>query len=249
LIDLNCHVLPGEEDGPANDDEAVKLLAAMVADGVDTAAVTPFIPAGAPADMPTRTRDRIRALREAARGEQLPALLPGAEVDLAWALGVSETDLQHASLGGLGKTLLVRVPEGETPPDFDDLLQSLKLRGYMLVLARPERSKAYQSASDRIGRLVASGVLLQLEASSLVSDDDPRARRFAQVLLQEGAAHVIAGSAGGRLSVATDNAQELIGQRAKWMTTAAPAALLAGAPLPDPPPIALGSKRRFGLKR
>jgi protein-tyrosine phosphatase len=241
LIDLHCHALPGDEGGPADLAEGVALLHALAADGVDTVAVTPYIRDGAPAEVAAGTRERVAELRSAARGADVPALLPGAEVDLGWALSAPDEALRHATFGGLGKTLMVRTPTHETRADFDDMLLNLTLRGYGVLLAQPERSPSYQAAPARLGRLVAEGVLVQLAAGSLVAPSRAREHRLAIALIQEQAAHVIASSAHGmkdgppRMAEAVAAAAKAAGQRAQWMATAAPAAILAGAPLPDPP--------------
>ena len=242
MIDLHCHALPDGEDGPADEAEGLELLRRLGADGVDTVAITPYIRDGEPPEKAAQTRERIAALRAAARGDSaMPALLPGAEVDLGWAQDAPEDALRQATYGALGKTLLIRTPPHDVARSFDDDLVNLTMRGYRIVLAHPEHSASYQAAPARLARLVAAGLLIQIAAPSLMAARGDRSGRLARALLQESMAHVIASNAHGlggdgpRLADAVKIAENAVGARARWMVTDAPAAILAGAALPPAP--------------
>jgi protein-tyrosine phosphatase len=242
VIDLNCHALPGREgDGPADEAESIALLSALAQEGVEVAAITPYLAQGTPADDLNAIRDELTSLRKAASAAGVPGLIPGAELDLGWALSATDDALKRASLGGLGSTLLVRSPLRGATLDFDDMLLNLTLRGYRVVLAHPESNRGYQDHPRRLARLLREGVLVQIDAGSLNADEKSRARRMALALLHEGGAHVIASNAHGArsgppgLAAAVEVAEEIAGARARWMVTDAPAAILAGAALPPAP--------------
>ena len=40
-VDIHCHILPGVDDGPATEDDAVALCRALAADGITTVCATP----------------------------------------------------------------------------------------------------------------------------------------------------------------------------------------------------------------
>jgi protein-tyrosine phosphatase len=250
LIDLHCHVLPGDDDGPADEAESAELLLALASDGVDVAAVTPYVPAGASKDVGAEIRDRVAELRKSTRGPGVPALIPGAELELGWALSATEEQLRSVTYGHLGNTLLVRSPYRGTTEDFDDILLNLTLRGFRVLLAHPECNRAYQDQPMRLGRLVHHGVLIQVNAGSLLAEEGSRARRMALALLQEDAAHVIASNARAlrpsppRLADAVRAAEAVCGPRARWMVSDVPAAILGAADLPPAP---RGTAPRRGL--
>jgi protein-tyrosine phosphatase len=88
-------------------------------------------------------------------------------------------------------------------------------------------------------------VLVQLTAASVVGGG--RAGRLSARLIADGHAHVIASDmhrAGGRRAALREAAGD---ERTRWMVTAAPAAILAGEPLPAPP--AVEPRRRRGWLR
>jgi tyrosine-protein phosphatase YwqE len=95
-------------------------------------------------------------------------------------------------------------------------------------------------------QLVEQGILVQITASALASNDRrSRSRRLARDLLREGNAHIIASDSHGAiqrapLSAGVRAASDLAPARARWMVTEAPHAVVMGNPLPqapvDPPP-------------
>ena len=251
LIDVHCHVIPGIDDGPADDSESAALLEALAADGVDMVAATPHFRGDHPAVTPevvAAESTRMGALADT------PQVIAGGEVGIDWLTRASEPDLLRATYGQLGKDILLETPAGPLPSQFYDAVFRLKAHGLRIVLAHPERSITFQEQPGKLGELVADGVLVQVNASSLLTTArGSRARSLAFALLDEGAAHLIASdahSAGWRpplLSAAVERAEARIGARARWMVTAAPAAVVAGAPLPPAP--RTGGGRGGFLKR
>jgi tyrosine-protein phosphatase YwqE len=89
--------------------------------------------------------------------------------------------------------------------------------------------------------MVEQGVLVQITASALASSERrSRSRRLARDLLRDGHAHVIASDSHGAiqraaLSQGVAAASELAPNRAQWMVTEAPHAIVMGEPLPEAP--------------
>ena len=71
--------------------------------------------------------------------------------------------------GGRGNDLLVETPYGELPGIFEDLLFRIRVRGFRILLAHPERNPSFHADPERLERLVDGGTLVQLTASSIVS--------------------------------------------------------------------------------
>jgi protein-tyrosine phosphatase len=242
MFDLHAHVLPGIDDGPRTMEEAVALAAAAETDGVTTLCATPHARPDHPrvhvSELAERTADLQAATRHAGLAIEI---VSGAEVDLFWAQRADDEALTHASYGQRGTDLLVETPYGELPPIFEDLLFRLTLRGYRVLLAHPERSPTLRRSPARLKALVARGVLVQVTAAALAGPRRSQSRRFALDLVRSQLAHVIASDVhrpvGGpaTLSEGVQAAARRTPQRATWMVTAAPAAVIAGVPLPRPP--------------
>ena len=172
-------------------------------------------------------------------------LVAAGEVDLIWGVEADDQDLRSVSYAQRGEDLLVETPYGPLTSTFEDLLFSFSLRGYRVLLAHPERNPTFQADPERLASVAARGVLLQVTAASLLRPKRSGSGRLARLLVQEGIAHVLSSDVHhpgprDRASLAAGRAavEELAGaDRAAWMTEGAPGAVLAGEPLPPPPPV------------
>jgi protein-tyrosine phosphatase len=256
VIDLHCHLLPGIDDGPSSMPESLTLAAALAADGVRSAAATPHVRPDHPDVVSAELGDRRAELQVAidAQGIGLQ-VLPGAEVDLAYGLDLSDEELRMLSLGGGGSALLVETPYGPVSDLFEEQLFSLSLRGFRPLLAHPERNRAFQENPERLTDLTGRGVLLQVTAEALLRPPRRSATgRLATELVERGLVSVLASDAHGAhiqresLSQGLDAAQKLVGPSAAVLVEDAPAAIVAGQPLPDPPRRE-GRRGLFGRRR
>ena len=249
MIDLHSHLLPGLDDGPAEEADSVALAAEVAAAGVRVIAATPHLRQDFPAVQVSELAGRVAALqaRITAAGVDIE-VVSGGEVDVLWAQGASDEDLRAASYGGRGTDLLVETPYGELPGMFEDLLFKIRVRGFRILLAHPERNPSFQADPERLVRLVDGDVLVQLTAASIVGGG--RSGRLSQRLIADGHAHVIGGDLhrpGGRRAMLRDAVAAVAGDRGEWMVTEAPAAILAGRPLPPAPEGEV--RRRSWLRR
>jgi protein-tyrosine phosphatase len=257
VYDLHAHLLPGIDDGPADLEGSLLLAAEMADSGVRVVAATPHCRHDHPDVVPGELAGRCRELEGRLREEGIPIeVVPAGEADLVWALDSSEDDLRLVSYGQQGHDLLVETPYLPLTTNFEALLFELTIKGYRLLVAHPERSPTLREDPLRAAELVRRGALLQVTASSLARPArKSRTAAIARRLVREGLAHVIASdahgpAAPGRATVAEGvaAAAELVGEaRARWMAEEAPAAVLAGEPLPPAP--AIREPRRGLLRR
>ena len=252
VIDLHAHVLPGIDDGPDDLKGSLALLCVAAERGTRVIAATPHLRSDHPRVRVEELAPAVARLQREIPCEWNLRIAVGAEIDLLWAVEADDAQLRLASLGQRGHDLLLETPYGSLPPAFEHVLADLRARGYRVLLAHPERSPAMQRDPARLRAIVASGVLLQVTASSLL-DTARRSPpgRLARALIGEGLVHVLASdahSAGPRrapgLGAAVSAAGKIDARRAGWMVTAAPAAILVGAPLPPLPPLVPAHARR-----
>jgi protein-tyrosine phosphatase len=242
MIDLHAHVLPGIDDGAADLDASRAMLAVAAEDGIRVMAATPHFRDDHPLVHAEATAAACREVEQAA-GTSVE-LVPGGEIDIAWALAAAPDDLRLASYGGRGTDLLIETPYGELPETFEELLFRLRALGFRLLLAHPELSPSFQANPSRLAELVRAGTLVQVTARSLTQERDRATRQLAERLVTEGLAHVLASDAHSpgpwRPPVLSEGAaavEALAPGRGEWMTEAVPAAILGGEPLPAAPPL------------
>jgi protein-tyrosine phosphatase len=243
--DIHAHVIPGIDDGPPSMDGTIAMAKAAVEAGIDKLVATPHLRIDFPAVKLEEIAERCRAVQAAIRSEGIELqLISGAEVSLVWALDADADQLRLASVGQLGSDLLI-----ETPDDIsmiEQLLFQLRAGGYRITLAHPERSRDFQSRPERLEALSESGVLLEINAEALLLPRRSGRRRLAERLCRTGHAHVLASDAhraeGARaISVLADGRDALVAlvgtDRADWMMSEVPRAIVAGEPVTDPPPV------------
>lgn len=257
LVDIHTHVLPRIDDGPADIEEALALVRAAADAGTATLAATPHLRADFPDVHVTELAAQCAELQFLIKQEGIGVrLVVGAEVSLSWALDASPDELVLASYCQRGKDLLIETPSAAVA-GLPELLYHLRLQGFRVTLAHPERSPEFQRNPSQLHALVGQGILLQINAGTLLTRrGGSAAHRLATKLCREGLAHAIA-SDGHRarswrpvtaLGTAVDVAAAIVGPlRASWMGREAPAAIIAGNELPDPPAIAPSRsiRRRF----
>lgn len=239
MIDLHSHILPGVDDGARTLDDSVDLARAAVLDGVTAMVATPHVRDDHPTSLDTM-RARTEEVRAVLRAASVPLEVhTGGEVALDALIAMDGDEIAGFSIAATGRYLLVEFPYGGWPLRLADELARLRGLGVTPVIAHPERSRDVQARPERLGALVDAGALVQLTAASLDGRLGRAAARTAFRLLAAGMAHVVASDAHmpGTRAVGMSRAAEAIGDErlARWTTRDVPAAIVAGAPVPERP--------------
>lgn len=259
LVDIHTHILPGIDDGPADMDGSIAMARAAVGTGISTMAATPHLRSDFPEVHVDELARRTQAVQDALGREGIPlTVVPGAEVALVWAIDASEEHLRLATYGQRGTDVLIESPSAGIY-GLDRFLFDLRARGMRVTLGHPERCADFHRNPKALGLLVTQGVLLQVNADTLVDAGRRSAiRRLAEQLCTEGLARVLA-SDGHRasswrpvtkLTEGLEALTELVGaERARWMAADAPRAIVEGAQLPPEPPVVKGTRKRRAFGR
>lgn len=220
MIDIHCHILPDFDDGAADINESVGMARAAAASGVTGIVATPHF-RGEPGSLNqiSKLLSRYRALRSAltAAGLTLKLYL-GAEI-----LCLPETVqmAQAQQLPTLGDTNYVLCEfYFDTPPaQMNSLLSAIAACGYRIVVAHPERYHAIQRNPRTAERWFRQGYVLQLNKGSILGAFGPQVQRTAEILLENGFAHLIASDAHSTLFRTGD-----MSQIRAWVNTHCPPA-------------------------
>lgn len=246
MIDLHCHVLPGIDDGPATIEQSIALARAAAAEGIRTIVATSHVSFAYRnhADTIATLVDRVN-LGIARAGIDV-TVVRGAEVAMTYLPNLGPLELARLSLGD-SRWLLLEPPFTSIVIGLDRVVADLARSGYQTVLAHPERCQAFQHDRESLERLVASGVLVSVTASSLAGRFGPRVKRFAHELLAAELVHNVASDAHGIAGRTPSMRADLIGlppALSEWLTEAVPRAILDGSDIPTRPTVAPGRARR-----
>ena len=215
-IDLHSHILPGIDDGACGEHEALDMLRIAAGDGTRTIVATPHA-------------DRIDHRQIVAGVCQLNVLaqdhkiditiLPGSEVRLSADLGSrfragTVTTLNHSPY------VLIELPRGSMAPEYvSRAMFDLVMMGIRPILAHAERYSDVQRNPSSIADLVRSGVVIQINADSLMGGAGRNAEQTARLLVSSHLAHVIASDAHNvrqrppRLAAAFGVAEQIAGSQ------------------------------------
>ncbi|MEB7768267.1 tyrosine-protein phosphatase [Mammaliicoccus sciuri] len=170
MIDIHNHVLVGVDDGPANEEEAIALVKQAHEQGITTIVVTPH-------HLHTRYNntfhsvqagiDRLNSIKEIS--ELKIQFLPGQEIRITDKIF---EEIENQNIKGINdsKYLLIELPSNEVPHYTKKLLFQLQTKGFIPIIAHPERNKAIAKDINILYELVNNGALSQITASSLTGE-------------------------------------------------------------------------------
>lgn len=244
MVDLHFHLLPRIDDGPPGTPEALALAEAAVAAGTSTVVATPHVSWQWPGNDARTIADAVSQIRQelGIAGIDLE-VQRGAEVALTRAVDLPAGELAQLGLGG-GPWLLLECPSQSTGGSLELLIGSLPIDPERLLLAHPERIRAFRKQPEILARLVAAGARCQVTAGALSGGYGREVQRFAAWLLEEGLIHVAASDAHAVTGRPPSLAAELklagvSDPVVEWLARESPGAVLAGEalpPAPAPPP-------------
>jgi protein-tyrosine phosphatase len=243
VIDLHSHILPGLDDGPDSLEGSIAMAEVAVADGVTTMVGTPHIREDYPV-VPGEVPGLAREVEAALERSGVPLrVVGGGEVSFT-----KTPELDDATLAGLclgdGRYLLVESPYTHATDSLEQQIFDLQSRGFRPLLAHPERSPSFMSDRDRLATLVERGVRCSITAASVTGAFGRTVQKAAIGMVRAGLVHDIASDShdarrrppglSGAVAALESALPELKG-RASWFAEDAPAAILAGDELPEPP--------------
>ncbi|MDD2954467.1 MAG: capsular biosynthesis protein [Parabacteroides sp.] len=185
FTDWHCHLLPGVDDGVQRIWESLQILALYEDLGVKELWLTPHIMEEIPNTV-VGLKKRFEELALVYRGSVALRLASENMLDNLFEERLEKNDL--LPLGKDGKHLLVETSCFNPPMNMDDILLRIKEKGYIPVLAHPERYM-YMDKND-YRRLNEMNVRFQLNLPSLVGAYGPEVRGKAEWLLKKGYYHL-----------------------------------------------------------
>lgn len=186
LTDCHCHLLPDVDDGVKSLPETLRILQQYEAWGIREVWLTPHIMEDYP-NTTNELRRRFQVLVEAYRqtSNSHPITLHLGSENMLDALFIQR--LANDDLLPMldGRHLLVETSYFNPPVGFHDILRRIRDKGYVPVLAHPERYH-YMERKD-YQDLKSSGIRLQLNLLSIFGHYGENAQKKALELLKAGA--------------------------------------------------------------
>lgn len=195
MIDTHCHLVPGVDDGPADEPEAIELARRLVADGIGSVICTPHYAHAFPYTY-ERAVERHDSLAAALAEQAIPLRTTlAAEVHPALAVSASVEEMRRRSIRG--RFVLVEVLPDSPAAFFASAFARLGEVGLVPIFGHPERSRAVQRHIGTLDAVRHDGALVQVVAPSLLGRWGEDARAAAWRLVKTGRADLLASDAHG----------------------------------------------------
>jgi protein-tyrosine phosphatase len=244
MIDLHCHVLPGIDDGPASMNESVALARAASEQGTKTLVATSHVNWRYANDAATMGKLvgelNVRLAGEAGEGAPGVTVLPGAEIAVTRVADIASDELPRLALGG-GRWLLIEPPATSVATGMDTIVADLQRRGHGVLLAHPERCRAFHRDPRLLESMVQEGALTSVTAGSFTGRFGDTVRRNAFALLTAGMVHNVASDFHDRKGRPPGMSAELeragLAPLGEWLTREVPSAILEDREIPRRPAV------------
>ncbi len=194
FVDIHSHALAGVDDGPKQWEMTLDMFKQAVEQGISHLVLTPHFVEGDE----RYSQDTVLSAFERAK-----QLIREHGIDLRLFLGneifIDEKNVERLrkrecmSLNDTGYVLL-ELPEYILPGVLEDLVYDIQLEGYQVVFAHIERYGWLLKRRALFQRFMEQGVLMQVNATSLLSKDWHMRRRVKR-LIRDGMVHVVASDA------------------------------------------------------
>lgn len=199
MIDLHAHILPGIDDGAKSWEDTLEMARLSLDDGVTCIVATPhMMPDGEYCNRATDVLPKVEEAKARLAEERIPLeLVAGGELYLSPHVEAGVNSGELLTYGNQKRYVLVELPGFEVPPFCERVLFQLQVKGVRPILAHPERNVGLRQEFERLAEWVKRGLLLQVNARSLLGESGSRAQRFAEELLEWRMVHFLASDAHG----------------------------------------------------
>ncbi|MCF7568659.1 histidinol phosphatase [Sabulilitoribacter arenilitoris] len=185
FVDIHSHILPGIDDGAKNTSESIELIKGMQALGVKQFMPTPHVMQDFYPNTDETIGDAYQQLLDALDSKILSEITinPAAEYMLDDSF---QKQLDTQELFTLkGNYLLIEMSYFQPPINLEEIIFKIKMKGYLPILAHPERYSFYHNTKGYYKKLKQLGCFFQLNLLSLSDHYGNSVEKTASYLLEE----------------------------------------------------------------
>ncbi|CAN5658626.1 tyrosine-protein phosphatase [soil metagenome] len=196
MFDIHSHIIPRFDDGVTSEEAAIELLSREAEGGTMAIFATPHVESARDLDASPIILEKVEEVRRlVAEAGIAIEVYSGAELYPSMGIVEALAAGKPITLAGRGKHVLVDLPMGTFPMDFDQVLYEIQSFGVTPILAHPERVGPFQNAPDKLREYVDRGIPCQINSRSLTGRYGKRAQELGFYFLKRRWAHFLASDA------------------------------------------------------
>lgn len=185
FVDIHSHILPGIDDGAKNITESIELIDNLSKLGIKQFMPTPHIMQDFYPNTDETIGEAYQNLLNALDSNTLSQITinPAAEymLDDHFQKIIDTQELFTLK----GNYLLIEMSYFQPPINLEEIIFKIKMKGYLPILAHPERYSFYHNTKDYYYKLKQLGCFFQLNLLSLSEHYGKSVEKIANYLIQE----------------------------------------------------------------
>lgn len=196
MIDLHSHILPGIDDGAQNLDDSLNLARKAVEQGITHLLCTPHHHNGKYINHKTDVMSDVNTLQSELDTRGIPlTIFASQEVRINGDLLQQIEDDDILFCDASNRYLLVEFPTAEAPSYAIRMMEELRARGIIPIIAHPERNGTFRKDPNKLIEFLDIGCLAQLTAPSIIGIFGKDIKKTAKVMIENGLVQMVASDA------------------------------------------------------
>jgi protein-tyrosine phosphatase len=191
MIDFHSHIIHGIDDGAKNLEMSLEMLKISDNEGVEYICATPHFITEEFEICREKYIEKLDRLILASKDNNLNIkILSGLEVYMHPNLPKL---YKEKKIWGINDSeyILIELPMGQFPRYTEDVFYELMLLGAKPILAHPERNLKIMKDHDLIINLIEQGVLMQINAGSILGDYGKDVKKTAEEFVKRNMIHIL----------------------------------------------------------
>lgn len=185
MRDLHSHILNGIDDGSKSIEESIAILKKEVKFGVTDVVLTPHYIKDSKYNANNKTKEKLfKELKKIIKDENINInIYLGNEIYIDEGIPELMINEEVTTINGT-RYILMELPLNHEYMMLDEVLDEIISKGYIPIIAHPERYRRYYKNYDFFDHLIERGCLLQGNIGSLAGKYGKEAKKMLKNLLK-----------------------------------------------------------------
>lgn len=186
MIDMHNHILYGIDDGCKTIEESIETIKNMKKIGFNSIVLTPhYIEDSSFKANNNLKLQKLEILKEELLKNNIDVnLFLGNEIFINESINELIINKEIRSINNT-RYILIELPFNNQILNLDDYLYELKLKGYKIIIAHPERYTYFKDNYEEARKLYNSGVLFQVNYGSIIGQYGSSSLKLVKKLLKD----------------------------------------------------------------
>lgn len=191
MIDLHSHILPNIDDGSENMAMSLEMARLYVENGISKVIATPHHIEGSTFTSLEKREGLVSKLNKSLVQEGIDLeIFIGNEIYISMNM-IQDIENKAASTLNHTRYVLVELPMYDIPMYTEDMIYELQLKGYIPIIAHPERNSKIIENPNIVYGYIQKGALAQLNLPSLAGAYGEEVKRAGEILLRHNLIHFL----------------------------------------------------------